>query len=156
MIKKLGFLVLLATLSAQASVRLTTAYSVTGPNGFATASALNATATGNAFNWQTNTACITYSFGSVTVSGGIDQTFTPLAGAPTIQNCLNLNNGQWIAINGGNGNVLMSGTLTGSQLTAAIAVYTGPLTALRDNADYFASVTFLPGTQPDLWGSGDL
>jgi hypothetical protein len=153
--KKLALLILLLPMAANASVRLTTPYSVTGPTGFATATALNATATSNVFNWQSNTACITYSFGAVTAAGGIDQTFTPLPGAPTVTNCLNLTTGVWIAFID-QGPVLATGTLAGSQLTAAITVYTGPLTVLRDNADYFASVTFLPGTQPDLWGAGDL
>ncbi len=150
--------------------------------------------------------------------------------APTLTMCLNITpttGGQWSA-GITNGAPIASGTLTSTQLTAAIATYTGLLTPLRDSADYFAessnavvnisnttvtwvsgnqftgaysvtsggtvtingtaytvtgtvtatsfSVTvapgngsgvsmtwlapgqggFLPGTQPDLWGSGDL
>lgn len=149
----------LLTLPAQAHILLATPYGVTGPTGIALGTATMATAVSDSYNWITNTACITYAFGTATFSGGIDNGFTQLSGAPTVTNCLNLNTGFWSAtVNGGSQVILAnsSGTLTGTNLTAAIAVYTGPFVALRDAADYFAMGTFLPGTQPDLWGAGDL
>lgn len=126
---------------AQASILLTTPYCVTGPSGIAVACSANATATSKTFNWITNAACITYSFGAATASGGIDQTFTPTAPAPTVTMCLNITpttGGQWFA-GITNGAPISSGTLTSSQLSAAIVTYTGALTPLRDSADYFAS-----------------
>jgi hypothetical protein len=148
---------LLFAIPAHAHILLTTAYDVTGPTGFATSSAPNATAISTSFTWSStgNVACITYAFGTATFSGGLDTGFTVQASAPTVTNCLNLTTGAWAA-GITNGPLLQSGTLTGANLTAAIATYTGPATALRDAADFFASTTFLPGTQPDLWGSGDL
>jgi hypothetical protein len=134
---------------------LTTAYSVTGPAGFSSSSAPHATATSKTFDFLANNACITYSFGTATFSGGLDTGFTVLAGAPTVTLCLNLTSGAWSA-GITNGPLLQSGTLTGASLTNAQTVYTGANTPLRDAADFFASTTFLPGTQPDLWGSGDL
>jgi hypothetical protein len=150
---------LLAATVAHGSILLTTPYSVTGPLGVALGTATNATATSKTFNWQTNTACLTYSFGTVTASAGIDQSFTVLAGSPTVTNCLNLTSGTWVATLNAPGaapTAIMSGVLSSVQLPYAIATYTGPLTPLRDAADYFAMGTFLPGTQPDLWGAGDL
>ena len=156
--KKFLTIIAIATLSfsAHASIHLTTPYSVAGPTGtVTTGTAASATATSKTFDFQANLACMVYSFGTVTVSGGIDQTFTPLAGAPTVTLCLNLTSGAWTA-GVTNGPLLQSGTITGTGLTNAQAVYTGANTPLRDAADYFASTTFLPGTQPDLWGAGDL
>jgi hypothetical protein len=140
---------------AHAHILLTNAYGVTGPTGFALPTAPNATATSKTFDYQSNSACITYSFGTATVAGGLDTGFTVLANAPTVTLCLNLSSGAWSA-GITNGPLLTSGTLTGAQLTSAQTVYTGPQTALRDAADFFAMGTFLPGTQPDLWGAGDL
>jgi hypothetical protein len=146
---------LLFSKPASAHVLLTTAYDVTGPTGIASSSAPNATAVSNTYTWTTNTACITYAFGTATTSGGLDTGFTVLASAPTVTMCLNLTSGAWSA-GVTNGALISSGTLTGSQLTSAQSTYIGPATALRDAADDFAMGTFLPGTQPDLWGSGDL
>lgn len=149
------FLCFLLAIPAHAHILLTTAYSVTGPAGFSSASAPHATATSKTFDFQANQACVIYSFGTATFSGGLDTGFTPLAGAPTVTLCLNLTSGAWQA-GITNGPLLQSGTLTGASLTNAQAVYTGANTPLRDAADFFATSTFLPGTQPDLWGSGDL
>lgn len=146
---------LLLAIPAHAHILLTNPYQVTGPTGIASTEALHATAVSDAYTWTTNTACITYAFGTATFSGGLDTGFTVLASAPTVTLCLNLTSGAWSA-GITNGPLLQSGTLTGSGLTNAQSTYVGPQTALRDSADYFASTTFLPGTQPDLWGSGDL
>lgn len=140
---------------AHAHILLTTAYDVTGPTGIATNSAPNATAVSNTYTWTNNTACITYAFGTATFSGGLDTGFTVLSSAPTVTMCLNLTSGAWSA-GITNGALLSSGTLTGGQLSSAQTTYIGPATALRDAADDFAMTTFLPGTQPDFWGVGDL
>ena len=154
------FMILLVPILAHGSILLTTPYSVTGPTGIAVGTATNATAISKTYNWASNTACLTYAFGTVTVAGGIDQSFTVLAGSPTVTLCLNLNSGNWFAtLTSSAGQVqgtIASGTLQSTQLPSAVTVYTGPSTPLRDAADYFAMSTFLPGTQPDLWGSGDL
>lgn len=148
----LSFIGALAT-PAYASITLTTPYTLSGPAGTVAAGTANsATATGKTFDWQANQACITYSFGTVTKTGSTDTSFAVLAGAPTITNCLNLTTGNWQATTSGfPGGVIMTGTLTGGQLSSAITVYSGPLTPLRDAADFFASTTFLPGTQSDTW-----
>lgn len=151
----LPLLCFLLTIPAHAHILLTSPYQVTGPTGIASTSALHATAISKTYSWATNTACITYAFGTATFSGGLDTGFTVLASAPTVTLCLNLTSGAWSA-GITDGPLLQSGTLTGVQLTNAQSTYTGPTTALRDAADYFAMGTFLPGTQPDLWGSGDL
>jgi len=140
---------------AHAHILLTNPYQVTGPTGISTTAATSATATSKTFDFLANNACITYSFGTATVSGGLDTAFTVLPGAPTVTLCLNLTSGAWSA-GITNGPLLQSGTLTGASLTNAQAVYTGANTPLRDAADFFATSTFLPGTQPDLWGTGDL
>lgn len=153
---KMFVLFLLALpLTAHAHILLTNPYQVTGPTGIASTQALHVTATSKTFDFQANEACVTYSFGTATFSGGLDIGFTSLAGAPTVTLCLNLTSGAWQA-GITNGPTLQSGTLTGASLTNAQTVYVGANTQLRDAADYFASTTFLPGTQPDLWGSGDL
>lgn len=136
-------------------ILLTNPYGITGPSGISQASAPHATATSKNFDWQANEASITFSFGTAISSGGINTSFTVLANAPTVTLNLNLTTGAWQA-GITNGPLLQNGTLTGSQLTSAQATYTGPNTPLRDAADFFAMGTFLPGTQPDLWGSGDL
>lgn len=150
-----ALVLLLLSKAALASVLLTSpfnpGYTVNGVS----ISATNATATSDSFDWLMNTACVVYEYGTVTVSGQVDQTFTPLSGAPLVTNCLNLTTGAWNAYTS-QGTNLASGTLTGAQLASAISTYTGPLTALRDAADYFASTTFLPGSQPDKWAAGDL
>ncbi len=66
--RKCLFLLIGAALlpQAHASILLFTPYCITGPAGVAVACATSATATAKTFNWVTNTACITYSFGSVT------------------------------------------------------------------------------------------
>jgi hypothetical protein len=150
--------VLMCATMAHAHILLTTPYSITGPTGIAISSVPAATATSKTYDWVANIACISYSFGTVTSSSGIDSAFVVTPGAPVVMNCLNLGNGSWVATsNTGQGiTILNSGILTGASLTGAITVYTGPLTALRDAADYFAMGTFLPGTQPALWGAGDL
>jgi hypothetical protein len=102
-----------------------------------------------------NSVSITYSFGTATSSAGINTAFAVAANTPTITNTLFLSNGNWTAVLNGSGTI-GRGTLTGPNLAGAITVYSGPLTALRDAADYFAMGTFLLGTQPDLWGTGDL
>jgi hypothetical protein len=143
----------LCALGAHASILLTTPYALTGPTGGATpnaGSAPNATATSKTYDWQANVACVTYSYGTVTVNGTQDTGFTVLPGAPTILSCLNLSTGV-IQVSLTNGPIFFTTTLTGAQLTSAINVYTGPLTALRDAADLYASKNFLPGTQPDTW-----
>jgi hypothetical protein len=147
--------VLASCIPARAHILLTTPYDVTGPSGFATASAPHATAISKNFDFQGNNACIVYGFGTATFSGGLDTGFTLLSSAPTVMLCHNLTSGAWQA-GITNGPLLQSGTLTGVSLTNAQAVYTGANTPLRDAADFFATSTFLPGTQPDLWGSGDL
>jgi hypothetical protein len=136
-------------------ILLTTSYSVTGPTGLNLASSPHATAMSSTYTWANNTAAITFAFGTATVSGSLNTGFTISSSAPMVTLTLNLTTGVWQA-GITNGPFLSNGTLTGSQLTSAISVYTGPATALRDAADYFASTTFLPGTQPALWGAGDL
>jgi hypothetical protein len=148
-------LTLCAPSLAHAHILLTTPYDITGPSGFATASAPHATAISKTFDFQANNACIVYGFGTATVAGGLDTSFTVLASAPTVTLCLNLTSGAWQA-GITNGPLLQSGTLSGVGLTNAQTVYTGANTQLRDAADFFATTTFLPGTQPNLWGSGDL
>jgi hypothetical protein len=141
----IAFFALAASLSANASITLTNQNVPIA--GSATAAVVpNATATSKTFNWQTNTACINYSFGVVTATGNplIDQSFAITANTPIVTICLvftsNYTNCTWsAAIN--SGGVIASGTLTTAQCTAAYPVYTGPATALRDAADYFASST---------------
>jgi hypothetical protein len=158
-----------SSLCASAHVLLTTPYVVTGPTGVMAVSAPHVTMTGMAWNWGTgggdNRMSITYSFGTATFSGGLDTGFTVATGAPTITNVLDMTTGVWtmtMADNvAGNSWQIASGTLTGAQLTGALAAFTGPQIALRDFADYFLTLSgtgFLAtpmGTQPDLWSSGD-
>ena len=136
-------------------ILLTTPYAVTGPTGLAIAISPHATAISSTYTWGNNTAAITFAFGTATFSGGLNTGFTASDSAPTVTLTLNLTTGVWQA-GVTNGPLLSTGTLTGKQLSTATTVYTGPATALRDAADYFASTSFLPGTQPDLWGAGDL
>jgi hypothetical protein len=107
---------------------------------------------------------ITYSFGTATFSGGVDTGFVIAPGAPTFINVLNMTTGNWTMTmmlpNGGPTTQMGTGTLTGAQLTAAYNAFTGTQVALRDFSDYFLTATgFLStplGTQPDLWGTGDV
>ena len=137
---------------AHASILLTTPYSLGGPSNAIPnpGTALSATVTGKQANYLTNQYCLTYSFGTVAKTGSQDTGFTVLAGAPTIQSCLNTVTGSVIASRS-DGQQIYSVVLTGVGLTNAIAVYTGPDVALRNAGDLFASTTFLPGTQPDTW-----
>ena len=152
-----AFVLICVSVYAEASCTLTTPYT-SGVLGGGTAN--YATATSTSHDWQANTVSITYSLGTVTQSAGIDSAFVVLAGAPTMTNTLNLATGYWAATTPYSGVPIAQGTLTAPQLAAAITVYTGPLTALRDAADYFACTVgqgnFLPGAQNDLWGVGDL
>ena len=79
----------------------------------------------------------------------------PEPGAPTVSLCMNLTTGVWNAQTS-TGVALGSGTITGVGLTNAQTYLTGAIIPLRDAADYFASTMFLPGTQPNKWGAGDL
>ena len=134
-------------------ILLTTSYSAVGSSGFV--SVPHATATSKSYDWVANSVSITYSFGTATSSGGITSAFLVAPNAPTVTNTMSLNTGVWHAVLNGVGTI-GQGTLTGPNLAGAITVYSGPQTALRDAADFFAMGTFLPGTQPDLWGSGDI
>ena len=158
----------LSTITASAHVLLTVPYVVTGPPGVTSISAPHITMTSMAWNWGTgggdSRMSITYSFGTATFNGGLDTGFTVVSGAPTITNVLDMTTGVWtmtMADNvAGNSWQIATGTLTAPQLTGALAAFTGPQVALRDFADYFLTSTiFLAtpmGTQPDLWGVGDL
>ena len=158
----------LMSLSARAHVLLTTPFSVSGPTGVVTVSAPHLTCTGYSWQWgvsgQPNYMQITYAFGTATFSGGIDSAFTVAVGVPVLVNTLNMTTGQWaLSLSGQNynGSSIATGTLTGVQLTGALAAFTGPQTALRDFADYFLTLSGTGmlstplGTQPDLWGNGD-
>jgi hypothetical protein len=145
----------LCSLPAQAHILLNSPYGVVGPSGLSTSQAVNATAISSSYDFITNTACITYAFGTALVTNSLDTGFVVLSGSPTVTNCLNLVTGAWKAQTS-DGQVIQTGTLPQSQLPAALAAYTGPAIALRDSADYFAMTTFLPGTQPNLWQAGDL
>lgn len=147
--KRLIFAVLALTMAAHASILLTTPYSVGGA-GTSTQTATNATMTGKSANYLSNTYCVTYSVGTVTKTGSQDTGFTPMAGAPSVTNCINIVTGVMIA-NRSDGVQVLNTVLSGVGLTNAIAVYTGPDTALRNAADGYAASTFLPGTQPDTW-----
>ena len=154
--KKLAIVLALAfCLRAQATILLTTPYSVTGPTGIAQSTALYATAISHSYDFQGNNACFIFAFGTTTATGGIDQSFTVLQGAPAVNFCMNLSTGSWTAITS-NGVTISTGQITGTQLTSAQTYLRGNATVLRDAADYFASTLFLPGTQPNKWGSGDL
>lgn len=141
--------------SANATILLTTPYAVTGPTGIAIGTANYATMTAEYYDVQGNNKCLYYSFGTTTASGGIDQSFTVLAGAPTVSLCMNLTTEAWNAQTS-TGVALGTGVITGVGLTNAQAYLTGSIIPLRDAADYFASTMFLPGTQPNKWGAGDL
>ena len=150
--------------TAHAHVLLTTPYSVTAVGGVTACAASHLTMTGSSWTWGTNGGpnlmSITYSFGTATFSGGVDTNFVIAACAPTITNVLNMTTGQWVMMLNGVG-VMVTGTLTGGQLTGALSAFTGPGIALRDFADFFLTQSgagFLPtalGTQPDLWQLGD-
>ena len=147
--KRLALIVLALTMAAHASILLTTPYSVGGA-GTSTQTATNATMTAKSANYLSNTYCVTYSVGTVTKTGSQDTGFTPMAGAPSVTNCINTVTGVMIA-NRSDGVQVLNIVLSGVGLTNAIAVYTGPDTALRNAADAYAATTFLPGTQPDTW-----
>ena len=112
-----------------------------------------------------NIMMITYAFGTAVFSGGVDTGFTIAAGSRTIVNQLDMTTGAWtmnLVQPNGNFTNIGTGTLSGANLTGALAAFTGPQVALRDFADYFLTLSggnFLPtamGTQPDLWALGDL
>jgi len=153
--------------TAQAHVLLTTPYAVTG-SGASACSAPHITATG--YSWQRDISgsaavmSITYAYGTATFSGGIDSAFVIAGCAPTLTNSLNMTTGVWIltsTTSSGGVSQIGTGTLSGANLTGALAAFTGGQTALYDFADYFLTLSggsFLPtalGTQPDVWGSGD-
>jgi len=161
-------LIFLAATAAQAHVLLTAPLSVSGPQGVTTISAPHLTCTGYAWQWgvngQPNLMILTYSFGTATFAGGVDTGFTVASGAPTLTNTLNMTSGQWsLSLSGAgySGTTIATGTLSGAQLTGAIAAFTGPQTALRDFGDYFLTISGAGllstpmGTQPDLWQLGD-
>jgi hypothetical protein len=148
--KWIAIAVLLVGTTAFASITLTTAYGVAGPASAVApgGSAAYATATGKMYDWTANTACMTYSFGTVLKRASQDTGFTVLQGAPNLVLCLNLTSGYWITSGGYS---VSSGTLAGAGLVNANTVYTGPLTALRNATDSFAASTFLPGAINDTW-----
>jgi len=104
------------------------------------------------------TVSINFQLGMATSSAGIDSSFAVTSNslAPSFTLILNEATGAWAFTWGGG--TLATGTLTTPQLTAALLVFHGPLTALRDYADYFVMmfVPEIPCTQPTLWGAGDL
>lgn len=142
--------------SAHASILLTTPYVVSGPSNAVpnAGTATNATVIGTTGNFNSTTSgyvyCAIFAYGTVTVSGGKDQSFTQLPGSPTITECLNSVTGQVTATRS-DGTQIYNTTLTGSALTNALAIYSGAVPALRNAADLGATTTFLPGTQPDTW-----
>jgi len=163
-LKKLALLVLLLPLTASAHVLATTAYSVSGGPGVTSCYAPHITMTAANPTYGPGGALtaisITYSLGTATFTGSQDTSFAVAACAPTYTNTLNLSTGQWTLTmtSAGYGQSLsLTGTLSTSQLAAAVTTYNGPALALRNSADQFltlsgAGLLTTPfGTQPATW-----
>ena len=134
---------LLASMSAAASVTLNTPYTLGNTSvGYATCMSYS-------FDWYSQSMSVTYRFGVPTVSNNKDTAFTVTPGTPVITNTLNLVSGVW-NMTLDNGQVLASGTLTPTQIAGAISAFTGPQATLRNFADQFL-MGVLPGTQVDTW-----
>ena len=142
------------------SLLLGTPFAVTEPAAIlgANTSCPNMTFRARNEDLSTDIISIVFTVGTVTSSAGIDQSFAWSTNpqAPSFTLALNESTGVW-TFSSNTAGQMASGTLTGTQLTAAIAAFHGAITALRDFADYFVltSIPEIPCTQPTLWGSGD-
>jgi len=160
MLKKLALFGILVCAQANASITLTTPYSVpaAGTNSMTTLSVPNVACLPpqEGGNRTTGSASVPCYFGTIVESGGTDQSLTKLQGEPPIIVSLNWATGlNTVTFKG---TVLYSTTLTGTALTNATSTFQAGFLAVQNATETYlitaadtGGTAILQGTISDTW-----